>query len=116
MADPSTIISILQFVSVAAKAVCETVDKTVDEAIQLEHEERYALKDLRKVVDSLRSDALVYKVLLDAMENDTEPSGRSPYTSFIQRYVMGLRSSSLLTELIIHTITERMEGEQWKAL
>ena len=41
MPDPSTIPSILQFVGVAAKAVCEALDKALDEAIQHEHEERY---------------------------------------------------------------------------
>src|SRR5258706_9523492 len=90
MADPATILAILQFVGVAAMAVCEAIDK----AIELEHEERYALKELRKGVESLKSDTLVYKVLLNAMENDTDLNGRSPYTRFIQRYVMGLRSSS----------------------
>ena len=90
MADPATILAILQFVGVAAVAVCEAVDK----AIELEHEERYALKDLRKGVDSLKSDTLVYKVLLNAMENDTDLSGRSPYTRFIQRYVLRVPSSS----------------------
>ena len=67
--------------------VCSIFDK----AIELEHEERHALKDLRKGVYSLKSDTLTYKVLLNAMKNDTD---RSPYTRFIQRYVMGLRSSS----------------------
>ena len=92
MADPSTILSILQFVGVAAKAVC----KAVDMAIQHGYKPKYALEDLRKGVNSLRSDTLVYKVLLNAMENDTEPSGRSLYATFIQRYVMGLRSLELI--------------------
>ncbi len=84
------ILSILQFVGASALAVCEVIDKAID----LEHEERRALKGLRKRVVSLKSDTLVYKVLLNAMENDADPSVRSPYTRFIQRYVMGLRSSS----------------------
>ena len=90
MADPSTILAILQFVGTAAMAVCHKIDK----AIELEYEERHALKELRKEVDSLKSDTSVYRVLLNAMDNDTDPSGHSPYTRFIQRYVMGLRSSS----------------------
>ena len=90
MADPATILTILQFVGVAAVTVCDAIDK----AIELEHEERHALKDLRKGVDSLKSDTLVYKVLLNAMENDTDLSGRSPFTRFIQRYVMRVCSSS----------------------
>ena len=71
-------------------AVCEVVDK----AIELEHEERHALKDLRKGVDSIKSDTLVYKVLMKAMDNDADLSGRSPYRRFIQQYVMGLLSNS----------------------
>ena len=84
MADPSMILSKLQFVGVAAKAVCEAVGKVIDEVIKHEHEERHALTELRKGVDELKSDTLVYKVLLSAMENDTDRSGRSPYTRFIQ--------------------------------
>ena len=83
---PEMILSILQLVGTASMAVCEAVDRS----IELEHEGRHALKDLRKGVDSLKSDTLVYKVLLNAMENDTDLSGCSPYTRFIQRYVMGV--------------------------
>jgi len=90
MADPSTILAILQFVDTAAMAVCQTVDKT----IELKQEERQALKALRGGVEGIKSDTLVYKVLLNAMESDTGLDKRSPYARFIQRYVMGLRSSS----------------------
>ena len=93
-------------------AVCEAVDK----AIELKHEERHALKDLCKGVESLKSDTLVYKVLLDTMENDTDLSGCSPYTRFIQRYVMGCSQTHMLTELIMYTITDKTERRQWKAL
>ena len=89
MADPaSSILGILQFVGAAAMAVCTAIDK----ALELEHDERHALKDLRKGVESLKSDTMVYKVLLNAMENDIDVDGRSPYTHFIQRYVMRFRS------------------------
>jgi len=88
--DPGVLLAILQFVGTAAMAVCQALDK----AIELEHEEKQALKELRKGVESLKSDTLVYKVLLNAMESDTDFEGRSPYPRFIQRCVMGLRSSS----------------------
>ena len=94
MADPSTILAILQFVDVAAKVVCEAVDKAIDEVIKHEHQERHALKELRSGVASLKSDTLVYGVLMDSMENDTDPSVRSPYTVFIQQYVIGLCTCS----------------------
>ena len=92
MADPSTILSILQCVGVAAKAVDKAVDKAIDEAIQHEHEEQDALKDLSEGVNNLMYNALVYKLLLNPMKNGTDLSGR--YTRFIQRYVMELCSSS----------------------
>ena len=90
MADPATILGILQFVGAAAMAVCRAIDK----AVALEHDERQALKELRKGVESLRSDTIVYKILMNAMEDDTDANGRSPYTQFIKRYVLGLRSTS----------------------
>jgi len=92
MADPSTILAILQFVGTATMAVCEAVGKETE----LEHEERQALKELREGVESLKSDTLVYKDLLNAMESDTDLDKRSPYARFIQRFVIGLRSSSYL--------------------
>ena len=114
MADLSTILPSLQFVGVAAKAVCEALDEAIDEAVQHKREEQYALMVLRKWVDRLKSDTLVYKVLLNAMANDTDLSGRSPYTRlrFIERYVMGLH---ILKELIMYT-SDIVERKQWKAL
>ena len=96
MADPATILAILRFVGGAAFAVCEAIDK----AIELEYEERQALKELRWGVESLRSDIMVYKVLLSAMENDT--NGRSIYKRFIQLYVLGLHSSPYANHLRYH--------------
>ena len=91
MADPaSSILGILQFVGTAAMAVCAAIDV----ALELEQDEKQALKELRKGVESLRSDTMVYRVLLNAMEDDVDANGRSPYTRFIQRYVMRLWSPS----------------------
>jgi hypothetical protein len=89
MPDPATILGILQFVGAAALGVCQAIDK----ALEVEREERQALKNLRKGVECLKSDTNVYKVLLNAMESDTDLNGRSPYTRFIQRYAIGLRST-----------------------
>ena len=91
MADPSTILAILQLVGAAAMAVREAVD----EVTEPEDKERYALRELRRRVDSLKSDTLVYKVLINSMENDTDLNGRSPYTRFIQGYVMRLICSQI---------------------
>ena len=83
------VLAILDFVDAAAIAVCGVIDKALE--LELEHEARQALKELRKGVESLKSDTMVYKVLLNAMEDDTD---LSPYTRFIQRYVMQLCSNS----------------------
>ena len=76
---------ILQSVGAASLAVC----KAIDMATELEHEERQVLKELRKGVESLKSDTTVFKDLLNAMENDPNLDGRSPYTRFVQRCVWG---------------------------
>ena len=89
----------LQFVGAASLAVC----KAIDVAIELEHEERQALKELRKGVESLKSDTTAYKVLLNAMENDTD------LDSFIQRCVWGCAQAHMLTEQTIYNITDRVE-------
>ena len=90
MPELSTILTYLQFVDVAAIAVCDKIDK----AIELEHEERHVLNELREAIYSLKSDTMVYRDLLNAMENDTDLSDRSPCMRFIQQYVMGLHSGS----------------------
>ena len=76
MTDPAAILGILQFVGATAMAVCSAIDK----AIELEHKERLALKELREGVEGLRSDTTVYKVLLNAMAHNTDGNGRSTYT------------------------------------
>ena len=88
MADLGTILIILKGVTVATTTICRAVDK----ALELEHGEQWALRDLSRAVESLQSDTAVYETLLNAMENDTnwDTNGVSPYTRFIQRWVTGL--------------------------
>ena len=93
MADPASPFISLQSANVEAIEVCDKMCDKIDQAIGLEHEERHVLKELRKAVDSLRSDSMVYRLLLNTMKNDTYLSDGSPYVRFIQ-YVMGLHSSS----------------------
>ena len=113
MADPANILAILHLVGTAALALCKVIDK----AVELEHEEGHALKELRKGADSLRSDTLVYKVLLSAMENDTHLSDYSSYTRFIQSYVTAFCSQAhMLTERIMYAVTDRTDVKRWKAL
>ena len=87
MADPSAILLLLHRVDRAAKALCKAIDKAINETVQHDQDKIFALKNLRKGVDSLIPDTLVYKVLLNPMKNGTDLSGRNTY-------VMELRSSS----------------------
>jgi hypothetical protein len=89
MTGPATMLAILQFVGTESTAACSKIGTILG----LEHELE-VLKDLRRVVGSLTSDTMVYKVLLDTMETDTDLNGFSPYTHFIERYVIALCSSS----------------------
>ena len=89
--NPAAILVLLRLVDAEVTSVCNEIDKALD--LELEHAVGRALKKLRKGVESLKSDTMVYKVLLSAVEKDTDLKKSSPYAHFIQRYVMGLRSS-----------------------
>lgn len=89
---PAAILAILQSVDAAATLVCNEIDKALE--LELEHEARRVLKELRKGVESLGLNTMVYKILLSAMEKDADLDDSSTYTRFIQQYVMELHSSS----------------------
>ena len=96
--DLRAILAILRSVDTAATLVCNEIDN----ALEPEHEERRALKDLRKGLDNLKSDIMLYEVLLSPMAMDTPLSLR-------QQYVMGLRSSSY-AHTANNTQYHRVEG------
>jgi ApbE superfamily uncharacterized protein (UPF0280 family) len=73
----AAILAVLQSVDAAATLVCNLIDKILEP----EHEVRQALKDLRKEVENLKSDVLVYEVLM-----------KHPYHGCEKKYVIGLRS------------------------
>ena len=77
----------------------------IDNALEPEHQERQALKDLRKGLENLKSDIMLYDVLLSPMEMDTPPSPK-------QQYVMGLRAGSYThtANNIQYYRVERMES------
>jgi hypothetical protein len=81
--DPGSILALVKSIGEAARVVWDATDK----AFELEREEQGALKDLRKAVESLKSDIVVYGILVTTMVNDTYPNGLEPLTLFIQRYV-----------------------------
>jgi len=64
--------------------VCNEIDNAPEPEHEVaEHEVRQALKDLRKAVENLRSDIIVYNILLKDLDHRLE-----------WRYVTGLRSQS----------------------
>ena len=83
MLDPGTILALVQGVGAIAKMACDAIDKVKE----LDIVEKNALQDLRQAIDGLKSDTMVYKVLITAMENDTNPNGPSVFETFIQQYV-----------------------------
>jgi hypothetical protein len=89
MLGPQMILGLLQGVSGAAKTVCDAVDR----AYQLEREEQKAVQDLRQGVESLKSDTMVYKVLITAMLNDGRPNAPSPFAIFMSKCVQRARAT-----------------------
>lgn len=110
MVDPGTIILTLKIIAFAVT----TLHNAVNKALQTEHNEREALKDLLKAIGSLKSDIEVYKILLNAMEDDPnlDPKESSAYRRFIQRWVAEFY---IRTQLMLHNVADRTQGTQWKA-
>lgn len=79
MADPEDILAILRAVDAAATLVYNEVDNT----LKPDHVDGQALRDLRNAVENLKSDIMLYKLLLE----------KDDQLGFIQQYVMVLRSS-----------------------
>ena len=90
IANPGTILVILKGVAVATTTIYHAIDRALE--LELEHEGQQVLKNLRRVVEILKSDTAVYETLMKAMDNDTHPisSSDSPYTRLIQQWVTGL--------------------------
>ena len=93
MVHPATILSTLMSVCIAAKVVCDEIDKALE--LELELEARRALNELRQGVESLKSDTMGYKILLGATEKATNLDKGSPYTRL---YVMGLHSMLICSQ------------------
>ena len=80
---PETILSLVTCVDSAAEKACDAID----EAQGLHHEAKYPLQDLRQAIQHLKSDTIMYKVLLTSMKNDINPDGPSTFATFISMYV-----------------------------
>ena len=87
MLDPERILALVQGVGAAAKMACDAIDKVK----AVDQEVKYALQDFRQGIDDLKSDTMVYKVLITAMQNDTNSNGRSVFETFIQKFVWSAR-------------------------
>ena len=77
----------MQYVDLAARRARDAIDKVQG----LDHEVKSDLQDLRQGIESLESDTMVYKVLITAMQNDTNPNGPSVFATFIHKYVWSAR-------------------------
>jgi hypothetical protein len=89
MLDLQVILGLLHGVSKAAKSICDAVDG----AYPLEREEQKAVQDLRQGVESLKSDTMVYKVLITAMVNDGRPNAPSPFAIIMNKCVQRVRAT-----------------------
>ena len=108
MLDPETILALVQGVGAAAKMACDAIDKVKG----LDLEVKNALQDLRQGIDSLGSDTMVYKVLITAMQNDTNPDGRSGFETFIQKSVWRARVNIFTLTAYDLQFTDRLDKNQ----
>lgn len=110
MLDPQTILNHVQSVAVAARTVCHAIDR----AHGFEHEEQQGLANLRQGVGSIKSDMMVYKVLITSMKNDTKPTGPSTFTLLINKYVWTtpLALLYIYSQQTICNITDRTDRMQ----
>ena len=91
MLDPGTILVLVQGVGAAAKMACDAIDNVKSLDLVLKN----ALQDLRQGIDALKSDMMVYKVLITTMQSDTNPNGPSVFETFIQESVLSAQENLL---------------------
>ena len=108
MLDPETILDLVQGVGAAAKMACDAIDN----AKGLDLEVKNALQDLRRGIDGFKSDTMVYKVLITAMQNDTNPNGRSVFDTFIQKSVWSARVNLVTLTANDLQFTDRLDKNQ----
>lgn len=80
-----SIMDIMETVLADTKSACDAIDK----ALALELDQRQGLKDLRKAIENIKADTMVYKILITAMQTDSI-NGRSPFAVFIHRCAIRL--------------------------
>ena len=76
--DPAAVLAIIQPIDAAATLVCNEID----EALELEHEARTILKDLRKETENIKSGLMTVEFFLIAIKVD------AGFTSVQALYVM----------------------------
>ena len=108
MLDPGIILALVQGVGAAAKIACDAIDKVK----VLDQEVKYALQDLRQGIDGLKSDTMVYKVLITAMQNDTNSNGRSVFETFIQKSVWSARVNLFILIASDLQFTDKVDKNQ----
>jgi hypothetical protein len=65
----------------------------VERAKQLEHDEKKAVEGLSQAVENIKSDTMVYKVLITAMLNDSRPDALTPTAIFLNKCVQRVRAT-----------------------
>ena len=99
---PETILSLVESVDSAAKRACNAIDEQ-----DPHHEVKYALQDLRQAIQSLKSDTVMYKVLIATMTNDIKPYGPSTFAIFISTYVRSARVPHLHSQYTVCNLQTR---------
>ena len=87
---PEKILNLVNCVDSAAKKACDAIDQQ-----DPQDDAKDALQDLRQGIQSLKSDTMMYKVLIATMQNDTNPYGPSTFTIFVTTYVWSTRATHL---------------------
>ena len=98
----------MQYVGSSAKRARDAIDKVQG----LDHEVTSALQDLCQGIESLKSDTMVYKVLITAVQNDTNPNGPSVFATFIQKYVWNARVTRFTLTANNLQFTDRWDKKQ----
>ena len=108
MLDPGPILALVQGVGAAAKTACDPIDKVK----ALDQDVKNALQDLRQGINGLKSDTMVYKVLITAMQGDTNPNGPSVFDTFIQKSVSSARVNLFTLTAYDLQFTDRLDKNQ----
>ena len=105
-----TILSLVECVNSAAKRACHAIDEQ-----DPHHEVKCALQKLRQAIQSVKSDTMMYKVLIAIMKDDPNSYGRPTFAIFISRYVKRAWVDSFTPTIHGLQLTDKMDEKKCKA-